>query len=285
MAAVRGDLVRNDLISSITGTGRRAAIAARKLVEYRMERGAARRWWSTRRRIEVEPPTEEALTAYLAANAKTYEAPEYRSVTLLVLEPEDLRRRDRGQRRRPAAPPTMQRIGTYRKPEQRQFEQLLATDEATIKRAAEMVAGGQSFTQVAAALKDAKRRALGARAAGQGRPARGAGPDRLGAGRGRGERAGADAVRLAPAARRRDRARADRSRSSRSKDELRRELALERATSQLPDFATRLDDELAAGTPLETRQPRSRASTPLKLEQHRPHGPHAGARSGWPPTG
>ena len=37
-----------------------------------------------------QPPTEEALTAYLAAHAKTYEAPEYRSVTLLTLAPEDL---------------------------------------------------------------------------------------------------------------------------------------------------------------------------------------------------
>ena len=35
------------------------------------------------------------------------------------------------------------------------------------------------------------------------------------------------------------------------KDAIRHELALEQATSQLPDFATKLDDELAAGTALD----------------------------------
>ena len=105
--------------------------------------------------IEVETPSDETLSAYLAANAKTYEAPEYRSITLLTLAPEDLLAEievsDADLRAAYDA-----RIDLYRTPEQRKLEQLLAPDEPTIKRAAELAASGQSFTQVAEALKDAK---------------------------------------------------------------------------------------------------------------------------------
>ena len=122
--------------------------------------------------IEVEAPTEEALTAYLAANAKTYEAPEYRSITLLTWHPR-IWSRDRGQRRRPAGRLRCEDRSPTASRSSARFEQLLAPDEATIKRAADMVAAGQSFTQVAAALKDARveRSELGPLA--QGRPARG----------------------------------------------------------------------------------------------------------------
>jgi peptidyl-prolyl cis-trans isomerase D len=249
VAAVRGDLVRNDLISSITGPAGVPATLTRKLVEYRMERRRGVALIADAAAIEVEPPTEDALTAYLTANAKTYEAPEYRSVTLLVLEPEDLVAEievsDADLR---AA--YDQRADAYRTPEQRQFEQLLATDEATIKRAADMVAGGQSFTAVATALKDS-----GVERSELGPMAKGDLPDGLdqvawaladGA-------VGAPvktpfgwhlirAVEIVP----------EQTTPFESvKDEIRRELALERATSQLPDFATRLDDELAAGTSLD----------------------------------
>ena len=75
--------------------------------------------------------------------------------------------------------------------------------------AADMVAAGQSFTTVAASLKVAGRRALGARPAGQGRSARAAGRGRLVARRRRRERTGPDPVRLASGPAGRDRARAD----------------------------------------------------------------------------
>ena len=51
------------------------------------------------------------------------------------------------------------------------------------------------------------------------------------------------------------------------KEELRRELSLERAANQLPDVATRLDDELAAGTPLRRGRRRKQGIELLKLER------------------
>ena len=68
------------------------------------------------------------------------------------------------------------------------------------------------------------------------------------------------------------------------KEELRRELSLEQAANQLPDFATRLDDELAAGTSFDEAAPRSRASSCSSSSAStapaiRP------ATSGSPPTG
>ena len=73
-----------------------------------------------------------------------------------------------------------------------------------------------------------QRRALRARPAGQGRPAGGLDQAGFALAAGRRERPGADAVRLAPAARRPSRARAGRSRSTEVKDELRHELASSR---------------------------------------------------------
>lgn len=88
--AVRADLVRNAIISAMTGPTGVPDLLARKLVEYRTESRRGQVLLVEAANIEVETPTDEALTAYLAANAKTYEAPEYRSVTLVTLAPEDL---------------------------------------------------------------------------------------------------------------------------------------------------------------------------------------------------
>ena len=227
-----------------------------------------------RHRSRSRRPTEDELTAYLAANAKTYEAPEYRSITLLMLAPEDLvdeievsdadlKRRVRRAER-----------GSYRKPEQRQFEQLLAPDEATIRRAAQAVAGGQTFTQAATALKDAR-----VERSEVGPLAKGDLPEALdqagfGAGPGRRERAGArrrsagiccarsrwspEQVQPLSAVEGRDAPRA----------------GLERRPASCRTARPSLDDELAAGTPLEAAAEKQ-GIAPLKLERidHTGHTP------------
>ena len=270
--AVRGDLTRNTLVGSLTGIAAAPELLARKLVEYRQEQRRGRALVIDAAGIEVQPPTEEALTAYLAAHAKTYEAPEYRSITLLTLAPEDLLDEiELSDADLKAAYDA--RLDSYRKPEQRQFEQLLAPDEATIKRAAEAVASGQSFTQVAASLKDAKveRSEVGPLAKGD-LPealdqtgfalAQGAVSEPVQTPFGwhllRAETVVPEQVQPLSAV----------------EDELRRELSLDKAASDLPDRATRLDDELAAGSPLETAAEKQ-GITPLKLERidHTGHTP------------
>jgi peptidyl-prolyl cis-trans isomerase D len=249
VAAVRADVVRNNLIGSLTGPIQVPELLARKLVEYRLEQRRGRALMVDAATIEIEAPSEETLASYLAANAKTYEAPEYRSITLLTLAPEDLLDEIE------VSDADLQaaydaRIDLYRTPEQRRLEQLLAPDEATIRRAAELAAGGQTFTQIAESLKDAKveRSEVGPLAAGD-LPesldkaafalAQGAVSAPVQSPFGwhllRVEEVVPEKVRALDAV----------------ADELRRELSLEQATNQLPDFATRLDDELAAGTALE----------------------------------
>ncbi len=247
--AVRTDLVRNGLLGAMTGTVQAPELLARKLVEFRLEQRRGEAVVVDAATIEVPAPSEEALNAYLAANAKTYEAPEYRSITLLTLAPEDLL----GEIEVPDADIQAAyeaRIDLYRTPEQRRIEQLLAPDEATIKRAAELAAGGQSFTQVAEALKDAK-----VERSEVGPLAKGDLPEAL----------DAAAFALAPGAvsvpvqtpfgwhlmRAQEIIPEQVQPLDTVKEELRRELSLERAANQLPDVATRLDDELAAGTALD----------------------------------
>lgn len=247
--AVRADLVRNAIISAMTGPTGVPDLLARKLVEYRTESRRGQVLLVEAANIEVETPTDEALTAYLAANAKTYEAPEYRSVTLVTLAPEDLvgeiEVSDADVR---AAYDDRQ--AQYRTPEQRKLEQLLAKDEATIKQAAEMVASGQGFTAVAAAMKDAgvERSELGPLTEGDL-------PDGLGQAAWSLTADGVSAPVQSPFGwhllRVTEIVPEQVTPFDSVKDELRHELALERATSQLPDFATKLDDELAAGTALD----------------------------------
>lgn len=249
VAAVRADLVRSALIDAITGPAGVPDLMTKKLLDYRMEQRRGEALVVDAATIEVETPSDEVLTTYLAANAKAYEAPEYRNVTLVALAPEDLvdeiEVSDDDVRAAYDA-----RIASYRTPEQRKFEQLLASDEAAIKRAAEMVAAGQDFAAVAASLKDAgvERSELGPLTEGD-----------LPAGLSEaawalGDGAVSASVQtpfgwhlLRPTQITPEKVQPFDS----VKDELRRELALERATSQLPDYATRLDDELAAGTPLD----------------------------------
>ena len=73
--AVRGDLVRSGLIGSLTGVVKAPDVLARKLAEYRMEQRTRPRAGRRCRRDRGRAPGEEALAAYLAANAKAYEAP------------------------------------------------------------------------------------------------------------------------------------------------------------------------------------------------------------------
>lgn len=249
IASLRNDLVRGRLIDALAGPVAAPETLARKLVEHREERRRGTALLVEAAGVTVEDPSEEALAAYLKENEQAYSAPEYRDLTLLVLGPEDLVEEievsDADVR---AAYDS--RIDSYRKPEQRRIEQLLAADEAVIRRAAEMVAGGQSFEATAAAMK-----ADGVERSEVGPLARGDLPASLDeAAWGLAEGAVSAPVQSAFGWHllRASSIEPEETRPFEAvRDELRRELALERAGNELPDLATRLDDEIAAGTPLD----------------------------------
>lgn len=249
IASLRNDLVRGRLIDALAGPVAAPETLARKLVEHREERRRGTALLVEAAGVTVEDPSEEALAAYLKENEQAYSAPEYRDLTLLVLGPEDLVEEievsDADVR---AAYDS--RIDSYRKPEQRRIEQLLAADEAVIRRAAEMVAGGQSFEATAAAMK-----ADGVERSEVGPLARGDLPASLDeAAWGLAEGAVSAPVQSAfgwHLLRASSIEPEETQPFEAVRDELRRELALERAGNELPDLATRLDDEIAAGTPLD----------------------------------
>ena len=237
------------LITAITGPAGVPDLLGRSCSSYRMERRRGQALLVDAATIEVETPTTTSADHLSRRQRQGLRGARISQRHAAVLEPEDLVGEIEVSDADVSAAYN-ERIATYRTPEQRKLEQLLANDEATIKRAAEMVAAGQDFTSVAAAMKDAgvERSELGPLA--EGRPARRPGRYRVGTDTRAGERAGQDAVRLASAARDRDRAGTDPTvRIGEGRDQAR--AGLERATSQLPDFATKLDDELAAGTPLD----------------------------------
>ncbi|MEK0081553.1 SurA N-terminal domain-containing protein [Benzoatithermus flavus] len=249
VAALRAEMIRDRLIDAMTGPLAVPGTLVRKLVEYRQEQRRGKALVVNAGDIQVEAPGEEALQAYLDEHVKDYEAPEYRDVTLLVLRPEDLLNEievsDADVR---AAYDS--RAAQYKKPEQRKLEQLLANDEATIRRAAEMVASGQSFAAVAEALKGAgvERSELGPLAEGDL-------PEALEQPVWSLPEGGVSQPVQTPFGWHLVRVTQIRPEETQPfdavKDEIRRELALERASNQLPDLATKLDDEIAAGTPID----------------------------------
>jgi peptidyl-prolyl cis-trans isomerase D len=248
IAALRADMVRRWLIDSMTGSVAVPATLARKLVEHRQEERRGKALLVKAADIQVEPPSEETLKAYLEENATAYQAPEYRSATLLVLRPEDMvgeiEVSDADLRASYDS-----RIAFYRKPEQRRIEQLLAPDEATIQRAAELVAGGKSFADAAKELGSGVERSE------VGPLAKGDLPASLDDAAWQLPADGVSAPVQSPFGWHLLKVSEIVPETTQPfdsvKEEIRRELALERAASLLPDMATRLDDEIAAGSALD----------------------------------
>ncbi len=249
LAYLKEDVARSRLVEGMTGPVAVPGLLAGRLLAYREEQRRGRALVVRADEIQVDAPDEATLKTYLEANAKRYEAPEYRAVTLVVLGPDDLAG-DIAIDEAALLEEYESRLGEYRTPATRSFEQLVADQEAVIREAAGMAAAGQSFTQIAQTLKGrgVERTELG--------PVRqGDLPEAL-------DRAvfateqgavaapvssafGWHLVKVTEASPETTRSFAE------VRADLERELKLQRASDQLPDFANRLDDEIAAGTPLE----------------------------------
>lgn len=249
LAYLRQDLARSRLVEGLTAPVAAPALLSDRLLAYRDEQRRGRALVVTADEIQVDPPDEATLKAYLEAHAKDYEAPEYRAVTLVTLSPDDLAG-DIAIDEAALREEYQSRIGDYRTPATRSFEQLVADQEATIREAAGLAASGQSFAQIAEALKGkgVERTELG--------PVRkGDLPDSLDQAVFSTEQGAVAApvssafgwhlIKVTQATPETTRSFAE------VRGDLERELKLQRASEQLPDFANRLDDEIAAGTPLE----------------------------------
>ena len=247
LAALRQDVMRSALTGSISGPVAAPPALVDALYRFRNEQRRGHYVPVPVASItDVPEPSEDELAEYHEAHQAQFTTPEYRALTFVTLEPQDLVDEvDVTEEDIEAA--YQSRIGTYRTPERRTVEQLLAPDQATIEQAAERLAEGADFDAVAAEIEGVSVEDLGAVTRGDLPPAF---EDAIFA-QAEGEvgdpvssafgwhifRVSAiepeETVPLAEA-----------------RDELANELALEEASERLPDFAAQLDDELAAGTEL-----------------------------------
>jgi peptidyl-prolyl cis-trans isomerase D len=249
LASLRQDIVRSTLTSSLTAPVAVPETLVDTIYRYRNEERRGH-YVAVAASSIVDPPqpSEDDLAAFHEAHQDRFTTPEYRRLSFVTLAPEDLIDEiavDEAQ----IEAEYQARLDRYRTPERRSVEQLLAPDQETIEKAARQVAEGASFDQVAETLA-----------------AEGVSSDKLGQiTRSDLPPGPADAIFAL--------AEGEVSQPIKSPfgwhlfklteilpektvplaevhDELARELALAEARDRLPDVATRLDDELAAGSDL-----------------------------------
>ena len=249
LASLRQDLVRTTLTGSIAGAVEAPEALVDAIYRYRHEQRRGRHLPIRSSAItDLPEPGEGDLTAYLEAQEERFTTPEYRKLTFVTLTAEDLIDEVAVAEGEIEAE-YQARMERYRTPERRTVSQLLAPDRETVDKAAEQVAMGASLAEVADALGE------GVNADDLGVITEGDLPPETAEvifALGEGEvsqpvespfgwhlfRVSAiEPEVVVPLAE--------------VHDELAEELALAEARDRLPALATQLDDELAAGTPLD----------------------------------
>jgi peptidyl-prolyl cis-trans isomerase D len=249
LASLRQDVMRSTLTEGVAG----AAIVPQALVDavYRHrneQRGGRYVVIETGSITEVPEPTEEDLQAYHEAHQDRFTAPQYRALTFVTLEPEHLIGEIEVSEEQIEAE-YQDRMESYRTPERRTVEQLLAPDRETVEAAAKRLQEGESFAEVAEAMSDqgvtfeelgsvTRSDLPGSIATAVFEQAQGeiAAPVESPFGWHLFRVSAIEPEVVVPLAE--------------VRDELAEELALAEARDRLPGLATRLDDELAAGVPV-----------------------------------
>ena len=149
---MRGDLTRGQLVSAVTVGAAPPDVLIDTLARYRGEKRLARTLFIPADDFQdIEPPAEDDLVAFHRENESRYMAPEYRAVTAVSMEPEDLAKdipiSDERVREEYDA-----RLADYEVPERRRVQHILTSDEETAKKAHAAVSGGKDFFAVGAEI-------------------------------------------------------------------------------------------------------------------------------------
>lgn len=154
LAMLRQDFVRDTLTGSLAAPVEVPDPLAEALYRYRNEQRKGRMLLVEAASVtDLPEPGAEELEAYHEQHEDQFRAPEYHGLTFITLEPEDLL--DEVEIGDEAIEQIYQeRMETYRTPERRAVQQLLASERAAIERAAELVREGKSFEEVATELAD-----------------------------------------------------------------------------------------------------------------------------------
>jgi peptidyl-prolyl cis-trans isomerase D len=148
-AQLRGALARSYLVGAVSSfEGAPARALADRLFAYRSEYRVAEVLTIPTEAMKPPAPTDEQLAAYHKANAVKYTAPEYRTLSLVWVRPEDAAAlvkvteadlKSDYEKRKPE----------FTTPETRAVRQIILKDEATAKQAYEALIGGRTFEAVA----------------------------------------------------------------------------------------------------------------------------------------
>jgi peptidyl-prolyl cis-trans isomerase D len=152
VASLKAELVRRQLLESVTGTATVPQSLVERLYAARYERRSAEYLL-----VETLPgfaetePDDAALKAHYDEHPDRYTAPEYRSATYLWVRPADL-----------TADVTVddealqalydERIATFQQPERRTIEQIVAPDQGAAEAIVGRLAAGEAFEAVAQSL-------------------------------------------------------------------------------------------------------------------------------------
>jgi peptidyl-prolyl cis-trans isomerase D len=93
-------------------------------------------------------PTKDELEKYFAQHARAYTAPEYRTVSYAIVHPEDMKNKAVVSEEALLSA-YKDRIDDFKRPERREVDQLLFSDEKAAKKASDELAAGKNFDEVA----------------------------------------------------------------------------------------------------------------------------------------
>ena len=146
---LRGDIARNQLTASlITGVQAPQSLVS-AVHDYRGEQRVAQTLRLAAADMpDVPAPTDAALEAFHQENVDRYQAPEYRALTIVRLSPEDLAQEIQIADDEIAAA-FEARKHEFDQPERRHLDQIVFPDEAAAKAAAEKLAAGGDFVEIA----------------------------------------------------------------------------------------------------------------------------------------
>lgn len=245
LEAFRQDLASNTLTTSVAAAATVPDAQVDAIYRYRNEERRGRYLKIVDADItDIDAPEDAALDTIYKDSEQQFTAPEYRTITFVTLEPEDLL--DEVE----VADEDIQaayddRSAQYITPENREIEQLLAPDEATAEQASALIEEGTSFSEVADELDGVSFTDLGA-VTEAGMPA-GIGGEAFTVNEGE-----VTDPAQSPFGFHLFKVRSvtpeEVTPLEEVRDDIQKELALIEAEDRLPDLATQLDDELAAGS-------------------------------------
>ncbi|MCC7167096.1 MAG: SurA N-terminal domain-containing protein [Rhodospirillales bacterium] len=152
VALLRRDLTRSQVVLSVGGMAHPPQTLVDLLYRYRQEKRVAETFLvAAEAQPAPAPPSPEALAEFHKSNAQRYTAPEYRTLLLLVLKPEDIAAEIKVPEAA-IAEAYQQRHDEFSTPEYRVVEQILLPDEAKAKEAAERLGKGDDFLKTAKEL-------------------------------------------------------------------------------------------------------------------------------------